>query len=59
MNLFRYNEGLTRCKFRVWEDQKKCMLDRIEKSKYHNRCTWLWYDDETCTNPDAIESEKE
>ena len=56
MNLFTYN-GLTRCKFKTWEDQKECTLEGVEKTKYHDRCLWLWTDDETCTNPDAIKKE--
>ena len=58
MNLFTKNSGMTKCRFKTWEEQEKCTLKKVEKSKYFNRCTWVWlYDKKTCTNPDAIKEE--
>jgi len=46
-------DGLTRCTAKVWIDQKECILGRVKKAKYQDRCVWFWVDDHTCTNPQA------
>ena len=58
MNLFTKNSGMTKCHFKEWKEQEKCTLKDVEKSKYYDRCMWLWwYDEETCTNPDAVKED--
>ena len=52
-DLSDHDELLTRCTVKVWIDQKECILKGVKKAKYWDKCTWLWVDDHTCTNPDA------
>ena len=48
------HEGLaTICTAEKWEDQKECILKRVEKSANRNCCMWFWGGVGVCTNPDA------
>ena len=53
-DLSEYDGLITRCTAKKWEDQKECILKRVEKSANRNCCMWLWADGEACTNPDAV-----
>ena len=48
------SNGLTRCTAEKWEDQKECILKRVEKSANRNCCMWFAIDGyDFCGNPDA------
>ncbi len=47
-------EGLNRiCTAEKWEDQKECILKRVEKSDNREYCMWFWEDVGMCKNPDG------
>lgn len=53
-DLSEYENGITRCTAKKWEDQKECILPRVDKSAYRERCMWYDVGDYgICTNPDA------
>ena len=54
-DLSKYEGLATICTADKWEDQKECILERVEKSASRNCCMWYamnGYD--FCSNPDAI-----
>lgn len=52
-DLSKYDGLITICLAKTWDDQKECILKRVEKSRYREACMWFWVDDRTRTNPDA------
>ncbi len=49
-------EGLNRiCTAEKWEDQKECILKRVEKSAYRGCCMWFWKGVGMCKNPDKLQ----
>jgi len=53
-DLSDYQNGITRCTASKWEEQKDCILKRVEKSAYRNCCMWMAVNGyNVCTNPDA------
>jgi len=57
-DLSKYDGLITTCLAETWEDQKECILKRVEKSRYGDRCMWFWEDVGACTNPDAGKRDK-
>ena len=54
MNLSKYN-GLTRCQFTKWEDQKACKY--ALKSEKRDCCCWMRYDG-TCSNLEVADDNR-
>ena len=52
-DLSKYDGLITICLADTWEDQKECILKRVEKSAYRDCCMWIMIDTEICTNPDS------